>query len=106
VFERLLLLCPDPSAVASAVELVLNQRLMRRLCPACAGTGCDACLRTGYQGRVPVAEWVRLTEPQREALRRRELATLIPALPLPAAARRLVDQRITNDPEYQRLFGL
>ena len=32
VFERLLALCADPSAVASAVELVLNQRLIRQVC--------------------------------------------------------------------------
>src|SRR5450432_3363844 len=42
VFERLQTLCADHSAVASAVELVLNQRLMRRLCRACGGEGCPA----------------------------------------------------------------
>lgn len=105
VFERLQLLCPDPSAVASAVELVLNQRLMRRRCTTCAGKGCDTCLGTGYQGRVPVAEWVRVTEAQREALRRRELGTLGPAVSLSVAARRLVEQGVTNETEYHRIFG-
>ena len=37
VFERLLVMCADHSAVASAVELVLNQRLIRKLCSACDG---------------------------------------------------------------------
>jgi type II secretory ATPase GspE/PulE/Tfp pilus assembly ATPase PilB-like protein len=36
VFERLLVLCKDHSAVASSVELVLNQRLVRRLCGECS----------------------------------------------------------------------
>jgi general secretion pathway protein E len=46
VFERLLAMCPDHSAVASSVELVLNQRLLRRLCGDCSGTGCPvACSR-------------------------------------------------------------
>ena len=39
VFERLLAMCADHSAVASAVELVLNQRLIRKLCSACSGAG-------------------------------------------------------------------
>ena len=39
VFERLLVMCADYSAVASAVELVLNQRLIRKLCSACQWRG-------------------------------------------------------------------
>ena len=49
VFERLLAMCADHSAVASAVELVLNQRLIRKVCSACDGAGCETCLHTGYQ---------------------------------------------------------
>ena len=65
VFERLLVMCADHSAVASAVELVLNQRLIRKVCSACDGAGCDACLHTGYQGRVPLVEWLRVDETMR-----------------------------------------
>ena len=60
VFERLLVMCADHSAVASAVELVLNQRLIRKLCSACHGSGCETCLHTGYQGRLPLVEWLRV----------------------------------------------
>src|SRR5437773_10317120 len=56
VFERLLVLCSDHSAVAAAVELVLNQRLVRRLCDQCFGKGCPACLLTGYCGRLPLLD--------------------------------------------------
>src|SRR4029434_11259274 len=35
VFERLLVMCTDHSAVASSVELILNQRLVRRVCGEC-----------------------------------------------------------------------
>src|SRR5213075_2909641 len=58
VFERLAVLCADRSAVASAVQLVLNQRLIRALCRQCSGAGCATCLQTGYQGRVPLVEWL------------------------------------------------
>jgi type II secretory ATPase GspE/PulE/Tfp pilus assembly ATPase PilB-like protein len=106
VFERLLVMCADYSAVASAVELVLNQRLIRKLCSACHGNGCETCLRTGYQGRVPLVEWLRVNEAIREKIRRRELSSLISAQTLEASARALVDQGVTNEAEIQRIFGL
>jgi type II secretory ATPase GspE/PulE/Tfp pilus assembly ATPase PilB-like protein len=106
VFERLLVMCADHSAVASAVELVLNQRLIRKLCSACNGAGCDACLRTGYQGRVPLVEWLRVDEAMRAKIRQRELTTLVPARPLEESARELLQQGLSNQAEYQRVFGL
>lgn len=106
VFERLLTLCPDHSAVASAVELVLNQRLIRKVCPACDGCGCETCLHTGYRGRVPLVEWMRVSGPQREQLRYRELSALTPAQTLETSARALVNQGVTNEHEFKRIFGL
>jgi type II secretory ATPase GspE/PulE/Tfp pilus assembly ATPase PilB-like protein len=106
VFERLLVMCADHSAVASAVELVLNQRLIRKLCSACSGKGCESCLRTGYCGRVPLVEWLRVNEAIREKIRRRELTSLVSAQTLEASARALVEKGVTNEAEFQRIFGL
>ena len=106
VFERLLTMCADHSAVASAVELVLNQRLIRKVCAACEGSGCETCLHTGYGGREPLVEWLRVDETTREQIRRRELSKLAPLQPLEAAARSLVNQGVTNETEFKRIFGL
>jgi len=106
VFERLLTMCADHSAVASAVELVLNQRLIRKVCPACEGSGCETCLHTGYQGRVPLVEWLRVNQTAREQIRRRELSAIAPLQTLEASARSLVNQGVTNEAEYKRIFGL
>jgi type IV pilus assembly protein PilB len=72
----------EPYLVASAVKLVIAQRLIRRLCPECKqevpvspeeqenlhestlaaiqktyrGAGCDNCSKSGFRGRVPVFE--------------------------------------------------
>lgn len=105
VFERLLTMCPDRSAVASAVELVVNQRLMRKVCAACEGAGCDACLRTGYAGRVPLVEWLRVNDTTREHIRRNEIAAIAPVQTLEAAGRTLVNQGVTNEAEFKRIFG-
>ena len=106
VFERLLAMCADHSAVASAVELVLNQRLIRKVCAACDGSGCETCLRTGYCGRVPLVEWLRVDEKMREQIRRRELTALVPMQTLEASARLLVKKGVTNETEFKRVFGL
>ena len=106
VFERLLAMCADHSAVASAVELVLNQRLIRKVCAACDGSGCETCLHTGYCGRVPLVEWLRVDEKMRDQIRRRELSAIAPMQTLEASARLLVKQGVTNETEYKRVFGL
>lgn len=106
VFERLLVMCPDVSAVASAVDLVLNQRLIRRLCVPCAGAGCTACLRTGYASRLPLVEWVRVDDALRPAIRRQELHALAPRQTFEHGVRLLLERGLTNDAEYRRLFGL
>ncbi|MGD0537590.1 MAG: GspE/PulE family protein [Verrucomicrobiota bacterium] len=105
VFERLLLMCPDRFAVASAVELVLNQRLLRRRCPACAGTGCAACLQTGYRGRLPVIEWVRADDALRRQLRSAGPTAVQPTCTLLAAARELVARGATDARELERCLG-
>ncbi len=105
VFERLLLMGIDAHAVYSAVELVLNQRLLRRLCAACAGRGCPACLSTGYRGRVPVVEAVHLDAALRRALRAAGVEAISPAPPLDQSARDILARGLSDAREYARLFG-
>ncbi|HUT33743.1 MAG TPA: ATPase, T2SS/T4P/T4SS family [Planctomycetota bacterium] len=105
VFERLFGMCDDRYAAIAAVEMILNQRLVRKLCPQCGGEGCDACLRTGYRGRVPAVEWLALDESLRARLREQGAAAAAPTPPLEAEGRRLVAQGITNEAEYARVFG-
>ncbi len=104
VLERLLVLCRDHSAVAAAVEVVWNQRLVRRPCGRCRGEGCADCAGTGYRGRRPIAEWVRVDGAAREALRHGRV--LLPAaISLEAAARELVGQGLTDGAELRRVIG-
>ena len=79
VFTRLLDMGVEPYLAASAVNYVVAQRLVRKLCPQCrrpaadaelpegaAGKafdagGCEACFGTGYRGRTVIAEGLRMT---------------------------------------------
>lgn len=106
VLERLQVLCPDRSAIAAALELVLNQRLMRQVCAACGGAGCGPCLQTGYSGRVPLVEWLRADDRLRAQIRNHELHEVLPQRSLEESARLLVQAGGTNEAEYRRIFGL
>jgi type IV pilus assembly protein PilB len=77
---RLIDLGIEPYVLASSLNMVVAQRLVRRICPACSvpyeapeeirqalrlradqkgcrrGTGCPACRQTGYSGRIGVHE--------------------------------------------------
>ena len=92
---RLLDMGLEPFLLASTVEAVLAQRLVRRNCPSCRsahtpapeilaalglasdeqgklgfqrGLGCSECLGTGFRGRIGIFEFLRMTEPLREAV--------------------------------------
>jgi type II secretory ATPase GspE/PulE/Tfp pilus assembly ATPase PilB-like protein len=106
VFERLLVLCKDHSAVASSVALVLNQRLLRRRCAECAGKGCSACLQTGYRGRLPLVEWLRLNDSLRHRIAAHDLEDLVARPALAESARSLVQAGLTTESEVARILGI
>jgi len=55
---------------------------------------------------VPLVEWLRVNETIREKVRRRESSSLVAMHSLETSARALVEQGVTSEAEYQRLFGL
>jgi general secretion pathway protein E len=86
----------EPYLIASVLEGVLAQRLVRRICPACRvaeapsaadiealgvtapkgvalyrGRGCDECRGTGYRGRTAIYELFAITEDVRSLILRR-----------------------------------
>jgi type II secretory ATPase GspE/PulE/Tfp pilus assembly ATPase PilB-like protein len=90
---RLIDLGIEPYLVASTVEAVLAQRLVRRICASCrrraeltseqrtalevtksslpdawAGEGCGACRGTGYRGRTGIYELLVMDEELRSAM--------------------------------------
>jgi len=83
--SRLAYMGIEPILIADAVDMVVAQRLIRKICPLCKqkveipeimverlklrgenmmfyhGTGCDNCNGTGYKGRTTVHEILKLT---------------------------------------------
>ena len=46
------------SLISAAISGAVSQRLVRKICRTCLGTGCDECDHTGYNGRIGVFEVV------------------------------------------------
>lgn len=91
----------EPYLLAGALKLIIAQRLIRRLCNNCKqpcgeipkeqlsylkaydinvnassiyrAKGCDDCHYTGYQGRIPIFEYLEVTEMMMSELRGGEL---------------------------------
>ncbi|MFZ2192697.1 MAG: GspE/PulE family protein [Candidatus Moraniibacteriota bacterium] len=71
---RLLDMKIEPFLLASTIELIIAQRLVRRICENCRysylekkqtfykGKGCDVCNNTGYKGRIAIFEFIQVTQ--------------------------------------------
>lgn len=95
---RLIDMGVEPFLLASSLEGVLAQRLVRKICPSCRkpykpdetllanlnnsitispdaplyhGTGCDDCNQTGMRGRNGIFEFLRITETLRKLIAER-----------------------------------
>jgi type II secretion system protein E len=103
-FTRLIDMGIEPFLVASSVEAIMAQRLVRTICPHCKteqkverdyllkigfpeeeiattrfmrGTGCEECRGQGYQGRLAIYELLVLTEALRPLILNRSSSTSI-----------------------------
>ncbi|WP_429912990.1 GspE/PulE family protein [Glycocaulis sp.] len=65
---RLVDLGVEPFLAASTLRGVVAQRLTRRLCSACGGTGCSMCGGTGRRGRIGVIAMMSVDETVRQAI--------------------------------------
>ena len=86
-----------PFLISSSLQAVLAQRLVRVICPKCRvphkiekdllvalnitdledtefarGTGCEYCNRTGYRGRKPIFEFMRINSKIRDSIFKNE----------------------------------
>ncbi|TAL53582.1 GspE/PulE family protein [Pandoraea sp.] len=98
VLERFMYMDVEPASLLEALNGVVAQRLVRRVCDECArpalpdsetlaawglglkrlghgefmaGRGCDACRHTGYRGRVAVAEVLKCSDAFKDAMLQR-----------------------------------
>jgi general secretion pathway protein E len=69
--SRLVDLGVESYLVSASLSAVLAQRLVRRLHAPCRGAGCQACLNSGYKGRIGIFELLSVSEPVRRLIAER-----------------------------------
>ena len=74
---RLLDMGAEPFLIASSVLGALAQRLVRRLCTACAGAGCASCHGDGFRGRTGIHELLVIDDEARALIMRRSDASAL-----------------------------
>jgi general secretion pathway protein E len=104
VLERFIYMDVEPASFVEALNGVVAQRLVRRICEECAvdvepdaeltrlaklshvhlenaryrvGKGCEACRHTGYRGRLALAEVLTVTDSIKEGLLQRSSASAL-----------------------------
>ncbi len=117
-------------AIQSGLRGILCQRLLRRLCSACAAESnrspepnaaanpqCDDCYGTGYQGRIPISQILAFDGSSagqavfdglvdgRSAMEIDAIAAHAGILSLHDQAARMVDQGVTDANEVFRVLG-
>ncbi len=120
VINRLMEMGIEPYLLTSSLRGILNQRLVRQLCPECRqpaevgfrAVGCPRCAGTGYQGRRLLAELLVLDATLRQAiLARSDTEALETAASLTGrqtiwhAADRAIREGFTSSAEILRILG-
>jgi type II secretory ATPase GspE/PulE/Tfp pilus assembly ATPase PilB-like protein len=110
---RLLDMGVEPFLVASSVEGVLAQRLVRRICTACNAPemGCRDCRHTGFRGRVGLYELLELDESLRDLVLARTAAPVLASaalkaghlLPLDRSGQAKIAAGLTTEREVARM---
>jgi type IV pilus assembly protein PilB len=118
--ERLLNLDVKPVTINAATNLIMAQRLARRVCAKCReaytppeemlrrlrvtadscefvhGVGCDACGQTGYKGRIGIYEIERLTPTLKELVSRHATEAALTRAADKAGSRFLLDDALAK----------
>jgi type IV pilus assembly protein PilB len=118
--ERLLNLDVKPVTINAATNLVIAQRLARRVCSRCRvpympspevlqrlqleaddcdfqrGAGCEACNQTGYSGRVGLYEIHRLTPKLKDLVSRHSTERALKRAALSSGAQFLLDDGLSK----------
>ena len=112
----------EPFIVASSLQAVLAQRLVRKLCGACSrpaeiagsrtAVGCKDCEFTGYKGRTGLYSLLLVNDEIRQIIRRggseEEIESTARAsgmVGLYQAGRELIERGVTTVEEIERVIG-
>ena len=90
IFSRMIDLGASKQLLQDNYLAGMSQRLLRKLCKKCFGTGCKKCMKSGYKGRQAVIEINTKSTPM---------------VAMSCQARKLAESEVTDYKEVNRVFG-
>ena len=101
----------EPYFIVQGVSGIVSQRLVRKVCKACQGAGCEQCLFTGNYGRTGIFELLAMDDTIVEHVMRkgtaRELRTILRERHWTSMldhAQSLRDEGVISESEYTELY--
>lgn len=70
-YARLVEIGVEPYLMGGTINLIMAQRLVRKIHTECGGKGCAICRNTGYKGRVALVEFLKPTAEIEELVQRK-----------------------------------
>lgn len=105
-----------PFLLSGSINLIIAQRLVRKICSVCRGTGkngngiCQTCSGTGYKGRIAIIETLKITPKIEELIARKasineyeQVARSEGMVPMYEDGMEKVRQGITSEAEVKRV---
>ncbi len=109
---RLINIGVDPYQFSTALNLIIGQSLVRKMCTNCNGDGCSNCNYTGYYGRTGIYEILQMDEELKEMVTNGDSLLKIKRAAkekgmdeLYKSAQEKVKDGITTKEEYERVIG-
>lgn len=109
---RLIDLGLSPPLLASALQGILAQRLIRKFCTSCQGMACSKCNNSGFSGRTGIFELMTISPTLRHLISQNAPLHVLETqaesegtLPLEKAGTNLVNQGITSLQELNNILG-
>ncbi len=100
----------EPFLVASTLIGVMAQRLARKVCVTCHGTGCETCMHTGMRGRTVMYELLEVDDEIRGHILKQSTASEVHAymesqemLTFKKCAMQKIAEGICSDAEARRV---
>ena len=109
---RLIEMGVDAYLLASTLKVVIAQRLVRKVCDSCNGTGCTICRNSGYLGRLVIAEAYEVDNAMQKLLVKKASASELQEYVTKQGFRNLTDDGrekiewgITTEEEVRRVLS-
>ncbi len=100
----------EPYLISSTLKCVVSQRLARKLCENCKGSGCKSCNQAGNKGRIGIFEMLKVDDTAKDMINRKvsshELSRSAVARTMIENAEVLIKNGVTTKEEVARTVSM